>query len=118
MDSTNWAIYGPKCDAKRAAEFETKADYAPALYTLLATFAVNLLLALLCCSYTVLGIGTWDDFSVVTRVFSLDKRSIALGRIALGCISLYDLLIFRMKVRAVFLHGPGYVAKNTDTSGC
>ena len=79
-----------------------KAEYAPALYTLLATFAVNLLLVLLCCSYTVLGIGTWQDFSVVTRVFSLDKRSIALGRIALGCISLYDLLIFRMKYALCF----------------
>ena len=39
---------------------------------------------------------------MVTRVFSLDKRSIALGRIALGCISLYDLLIFRMKYALCF----------------
>ena len=87
---------------EKGSRVREKAVYAPALYVLLATFAVNLVLILLCCSYTVLGTGTWKDFSVVTRIFSLDKRSIALGRIILGCISLYDLVIFRMKYALCF----------------
>ena len=106
LDMTKWEYklgdLRPKMRCEKGSRVREKADYAPALYALLATFAVNLLLALLCCGYTVLGIGTWNDFSVVTRVFSLDKRSIALGRIVLGCISLYDLLIFRIKYALCF----------------
>ena len=119
LDTTKWEYklgdLRPKMRCEKNVEFEKRPDYAPALYALLAAFVVSLLLALLCCGYTVLGIGTWNDFSVVTRVFSLDKRSIALGRIVLGCISLYD-LYFSHSICAVFLHGPGHVAKNTDTS--
>ena len=80
---TNWGLW-PKMRCERAAEFE-KGGLLASAYTLLATFAVNLLLALLCAA-TVLGIGTWGTL-VWSHVFSLDKRSIALGRIVLGCIS-------------------------------
>ena len=86
-----------------------KADYAtaPALYPSRNFRRQPVTGDKLCCSYTVLGIGSVAMTLVWYTCFSLDKRSIAFGT---NCARLYIALwfaYFSHEIRTVFLHGPG-----------
>ena len=98
---------------EEGSKTRNNANIKPAIYVLIITCVINIILFII-----------FDNY----YCFTLDARSISLGRILLGFISLYDLYYFRLKYaysfytddgmwpRTLILEGKDPQAKRTDFS--